>query len=112
MELVQVAQQTAAAALLGTGLVLGLRYRIGGDHIAATTDIASATTTVEAAEAEHAPAVGPPATAAPTPSSVSARPVQVCMSMALVLEQTDGSPRSVDEIDPAAPVHREPGAVR
>jgi high-affinity nickel permease len=63
MEVLQVAQQTAAASLLGTGLLLGLRHGIDWDHIAAITDIASTTTTLEVAEAEHAPAAVP---AAPT----------------------------------------------
>lgn len=46
-------QQMAAVGLLGTGLVLGLRHGIDWDHIAAITDIASTTTTVEVAEAEQ-----------------------------------------------------------
>ena len=58
MELVQVAQQATAVSLLGTGLLLGLRHGIDWDHIAAITDIASTTTTVEVVETELAPATG------------------------------------------------------
>lgn len=46
-------QQTAvlsAAGVLTTGLLLGIRHGIDWDHIAAITDIASTTTTVEATE--------------------------------------------------------------
>lgn len=55
MEILQVAQQAAAVSLLGTGLLLGLRHGIDWDHIAAITDIASTTTTVEVAETEQQP---------------------------------------------------------
>ena len=60
MELVQAAtaaQQAGGAALLGTALLLGIRHGIDWDHIAAITDIASTTTTVETAEAEPLAAV-------------------------------------------------------
>lgn len=50
-------QQVAAVGLLGTGLVLGLRHGIDWDHIAAITDIASTTTSVEVAEADQDAAV-------------------------------------------------------
>ena len=50
MELLQVAQSTAGLSLFGTALALGLRHGIDWDHIAAITDIASTTTTVESAE--------------------------------------------------------------
>ena len=55
MEIAQIAQQAAAASILGTGLLLGLHHGIDWDHIAAITDIASTTTTVEVAESEHQP---------------------------------------------------------
>lgn len=50
MELVQVAQP-AAATLLGTGLVLGLRHGFDWDHIAAIFDIAGSTTGTDAGAA-------------------------------------------------------------
>lgn len=53
MELMQAAQG-AAVPLLGTGLLLGLRHGIDWDHIAAITDIASTTTTLEATEIDGA----------------------------------------------------------
>ncbi|HZR98760.1 MAG TPA: hypothetical protein VFE37_08645 [Chloroflexota bacterium] len=52
MELLQVAQSTAGLSLFGTALALGLRHGIDWDHIAAITDIASTTTTVESGEAQ------------------------------------------------------------
>ena len=55
MEMAQVAQQAAAASILGTGLLLGLRHGIDWDHIAAITDIASTTTTVGVAETTQQP---------------------------------------------------------
>src|SRR3979409_1073048 len=48
MELAQLAQQTGAAALLGTALALGFRHGIDWDHIAAITDITSTTTNLDA----------------------------------------------------------------
>jgi high-affinity nickel permease len=42
-------QQVAALGLLGTGLALGLRHGIDWDHIAAIADIASSTTSEDAA---------------------------------------------------------------
>ena len=55
MDLAQVAPPVAAVSILGTGLLLGLRHGIDWDHIAAITDIASTTTTVEVAETEQQP---------------------------------------------------------
>jgi high-affinity nickel permease len=54
-------QQAAALGLLGTGLVLGLRHGIDWDHIAAITDIASTTTSVESAQDHQETAASGPA---------------------------------------------------
>ena len=55
----QIAQQVSGLSLLGTGLLLGIRHGIDWDHIAAITDIASTTTTVEVTDDEAiAPATG------------------------------------------------------
>jgi cytochrome c biogenesis protein CcdA len=56
MELAQVAQQTAAATLFGSALLLGIRHGIDWDHIAAIVDIASTTTAVDVAESDPASA--------------------------------------------------------
>src|SRR5581483_10164188 len=50
MELAQVAGGSALT-LFGTALVLGIRHGIDWDHIAAITDIAGTTTSVEVTEA-------------------------------------------------------------
>jgi hypothetical protein len=47
MDLAQAAPGASALALMGPALVLGVRHGIDWDHIAAITDIASATTAVE-----------------------------------------------------------------
>jgi cytochrome c biogenesis protein CcdA len=54
----QAAQQVGGLAILGGGLLLGIRHGIDWDHIAAITDIASTTTAVEVAEGGHALAAG------------------------------------------------------
>lgn len=62
MELAQVAQtaqQVGGLSLLGTGLLLGIRHGIDWDHIAAITDIASTTTTVESTAGEQVAAARP-----------------------------------------------------
>ncbi len=46
--------QAAAAELLGTALVLGIRHGIDWDHIAAITDITSTTAAAEHGEQHHA----------------------------------------------------------
>jgi high-affinity nickel permease len=47
------AAQEAAAGLLATALVLGIRHGIDWDHIAAITDITSTTAAADAGEAAH-----------------------------------------------------------
>jgi cytochrome c biogenesis protein CcdA len=61
MELAQVAQtaqQVSGLSLLGTALLLGIRHGIDWDHIAAITDIASTTTTIQVAEGGLAATAG------------------------------------------------------
>jgi high-affinity nickel-transport protein len=64
----QVAQQAASFSLLGTGLLLGIRHGIDWDHIAAITDIASTTTSVDVAEEESPAPAGRQATARQRPA--------------------------------------------
>lgn len=52
LQIAQTAQQIGGLSLLATGLLLGVRHGIDWDHIAAITDIASTTTSVEVAESE------------------------------------------------------------
>ena len=50
IQFAQAAQQLGSASVLGAGLLLGVRHGVDWDHIAAITDIASTTTSIESGE--------------------------------------------------------------